>query len=127
MLILGNGRSTGGLFSVALEVMAQCRAWCRRNPWGVVTRVESREHRGQADDKGRSRLDAAVASWLRPIVQADYRDSGSGGKSTDPSPRSPRTSDHDATLTRATGSFRTIARPTGSKAGTGASLALAPS
>ena len=59
----------------------------------VVTSAESRERRSQADGKDRSRLDAEAASWQPPRARAGCRDCGTDGKSSDRSPRSPRTSD----------------------------------
>ena len=93
----------------------------------VVTSAESRECRGQADGKDRSRLDAAAASWQLPTAQAGCRGCGSDGNSSDRSPRSPRTSGNAPTWTHATDNFRTIAPPIVSMAGTQASSGLAPS
>ena len=62
----------------------------------IITSAESRERRGQADGKDRSRLDAAAASWRPPRARAGCRDCGSDGNSSDRSPRSPRTSGDDA-------------------------------
>jgi hypothetical protein len=75
----------------------------------VVTKAESRERRGQADDTDRSRPGTGAASWQPPRAQAGCRDCGTHGNSRSPAPRSPRTSGDGPTERRATDSFPTTA------------------